>query len=72
MEDTGEEEYGDVTYQLVNPESGEIVFEDSQYFASHMGTTVYRNVYFSEGSKIWLNGLREVVITPSEVIGVSE
>ena len=72
MEDTEEEEYGDVSYQLVNPESGEIVFEDSQYFASHMGTTVYRNVYFSEGSKIWLNGLREVVLTPSEVIGVSE
>lgn len=72
MEDTEVEEYGDVSYQLINPESGEIVFEDSQYFASDMGTTVYRNVYFSEGSKIWLNGLREVVLTPSEVIGVSE
>ena len=72
MEDAEEEEYGDVSYQLVNPESGEIVFEDSQYFASHMGSTVYRNVYFSEGSKIWLNGLKEVVLTPSEVIGVSE
>ena len=72
MEDTEAEEYGDVSYQLLNPESGELVFEGSQYFASHMGSTVYRNVYFSEGSKIWLNGLKEVTLTPSEVIGVSE
>ena len=67
-----DDEYGDVSYQLLNPESGGLVFEGSQYFASHMGSTVYRNVYFSEGSKIWLNGLKEVTLTPSEVIGVSE
>lgn len=67
-----EEEYGIVYYHLWNQQSQDVMLEGSQFFDSDMGITVYRNVPLTEGSKIWLEDLTEITLTPSEVIAAIE
>ena len=48
------------------------MLEGSQFLSQDMGKTVYRNVPLTEGSKIWLEDLTQITLTPSEVIAATE
>lgn len=71
-EPSDEPEYGIVYYHLWNQQSQDVMLEGSQFLSQDMGKTVYRNVPLTEGSKIWLEDLTQITLTPSEVIGATE
>ena len=61
---------GTVSYQIMNPQTGLVMVERSQIVDSD--NTVFRNLTLTEGSVIWIDGLRQVIIQPSELISVVE
>lgn len=71
-EPSDEPEYGIVYYHLWNQQSQDVMLEGSQFLSQDMGKTVYRNVPLTEGSKIWLEDLTQITLTPSEVIAATE
>lgn len=64
------EDSGTVSYQIMNPQTGLVMVERSQIVDSD--NTVFRNLTLTEGSVIWIDGLRQVIIQPSELISVVE
>ncbi len=61
---------GSVSYQIMNPLTGLVMLEQSQMLSAE--DDVYRNLTLTEGSVIWVEGLQQVIIQPSEVISVAE
>ena len=61
---------GTVSYQIMNPQTGLVMMERSQIIDSD--NAVFRNLTLTEGSVIWVEGLQQVIIQPSEVISVTE
>lgn len=61
---------GSVSYQIMDAETGLVMMERSQIIDSD--NAVFHNLMLPEGSVIWLEGLRQFIIQPSEVISVTE
>lgn len=61
---------GTVFYQIMNPQTGLVMIEQNQTIS--IEDDVYRNLTLTEGSVIWLDGLQQVIIQPSEVISSTE
>lgn len=61
---------GNVSYQIMDAETGLVMMERSQIIDSD--NDVFHNLMLPEGSVIWLEGLRQFIIQPSEVISVTE
>lgn len=59
-------EYGSVTYSIWSNEKQTMVLESQQYFGNEFGDTWYCNVPFTEGSRIQVEDLQEIILVPSE------
>ena len=64
------DDVGTVSYQIMNPQTGMVMMERSQIMDSD--NAVFRNLTLTEGSVIWIDGLKQVIIQPSELISVVE
>ena len=62
------DDVGTVSYQIMNPQTGMVMMERSQIMDSN--NDVFHNLTLTEGSVIWIDGLRQVIIQPSDVISV--